>query len=230
MIWLKACVYLMISLWFMKKVPQLSHISYFISGIEYPSQTQKFIHEKYLNDSAIDWQEEYFCLAVILTILSPIYWNVTCRYEYYTKRLSKMANSSSISLILFAVSILILSFSREWAFFKAISNQPRLLIQLWWLRLVLELAGYFSLLFGGLISMTAFYQLGIFGTYMGEYFGFMFDKKIESFPFNCFQDPMYFGSTAMHFGHSLLLASPTGLYLSLILGFSYWLAARCFEE
>ncbi|GJD06683.1 Phosphatidyl-N-methylethanolamine N-methyltransferase [Galdieria sulphuraria] len=140
-----------------------------------------------------------------------------------------MAGSPSTALILFAISILLLSSFREWAFFRAIDVQPMIQLRAVWMKYIVYLFGYSLIFLGTILSMSGFYQLGIFGTYMGEYFGFMFDQKIETFPFNYFCDPMYFGSTLMHFGHSLLSTSPTGIFLSTLLGFTYWLAARCFE-
>jgi phosphatidylethanolamine N-methyltransferase len=227
--WFKAALYLSLTLMIMLFSSGISPFL-LVSSLGNKLNVAYLIpRETFTNEGFIFLNEKYLLLAVAVTIASPIYWNVFCRYEYYTKRLSRTAGSPSLALVIFAVSILLLSSFREWTFFRAMSRQPFIELQAVWIRSIVYLIGYSLLSFGLILSATGFYQLGIFGTYMGEYFGFMFDQKIESFPFNYFCDPMYFGSTLMHYGHSLLSLSPTGIFLSTLLGFTYWLAARCFE-
>ncbi|GJQ13682.1 hypothetical protein GpartN1_g5473.t1 [Galdieria partita] len=228
MTWFKAVFYLGLTLLIMLMSSGLLDV--FFPLITNKSAVKDFVSKEFWKQAKlIRLSERYLLVSVILTIASPVYWNVFCRYEYYTKNLSRMAGSPSIALILFAVSILMFSSLREWAFLRAIHMQPSISLHATWMNYAAHLLGYSLIFFGIILSMSGFYQLGIFGTYMGEYFGFMFDQKIESFPFNYFCDPMYFGSTLMHFGRSILSTSPTGIFLSALLGFTYWLAARCFE-
>eukprot|EP00056_Hartaetosiga_gracilis_P005005 m.80301 g.80301 ORF g.80301 m.80301 type:complete len:245 (-) comp12011_c0_seq1:332-1066(-) len=83
--------------------------------------------------------------------------------------------------------------------------------------------------YGLLVSLSSFYRLGIFGTYMGEYFGIMLSEKITSFPFNHVDNPMYFGSTVTHFGKALSSGSPVGIVLAAFIGWTYFMGAA-YEE
>jgi phosphatidylethanolamine/phosphatidyl-N-methylethanolamine N-methyltransferase len=48
---------------------------------------------------------------------------------------------------------------------------------------------------GQTFVMTSSWALGITGRFMGDYFGILKDSRVEGFPFNVLQDPMYVGST-----------------------------------
>lgn len=37
--------------------------------------------------------------------------------------------------------------------------------------------------------------LGITGTFLGDYFGILMDHRVDGFPFNVLENPMYVGST-----------------------------------
>jgi methylene-fatty-acyl-phospholipid synthase len=64
---------------------------------------------------------------------------------------------------------------------------------------------------------------------LGDYCGIYLPAKIESFPFNVLNHPMYDGSTMTFYGASLWAGSPAGLFLGLQVILCYSLAAR-FEE
>ena len=48
---------------------------------------------------------------------------------------------------------------------------------------------------GQTFVITSTWALGIIGTFLGDYFGILMDHRVEGFPFNVLQDPMYVGST-----------------------------------
>lgn len=48
---------------------------------------------------------------------------------------------------------------------------------------------------GQILVISSTWALGITGTFLGDYFGILMDAKIEGFPFNIVENPMYFGST-----------------------------------
>jgi hypothetical protein len=48
---------------------------------------------------------------------------------------------------------------------------------------------------GQTLVLTSTIALGITGTFLGDYFGILMDRRVESFPFNILRDPMYVGST-----------------------------------
>lgn len=48
---------------------------------------------------------------------------------------------------------------------------------------------------GQTLVLASTYRLGITGTFLGDYFGILMDKRVEGFPFNVLENPMYSGST-----------------------------------
>lgn len=58
------------------------------------------------------------------------------------------------------------------------------------------------------------WALGILGTYLGDYFGFLMDEPVTGFPFNVTGAPMYYGSTMSFLGTALWLGKPAGLLLT----------------
>jgi len=43
--------------------------------------------------------------------------------------------------------------------------------------------------------ITSTFALGVTGTFLGDYFGILLDHRVEGFPFNIIENPMYIGST-----------------------------------
>ena len=79
---------------------------------------------------------------------------------------------------------------------------------------------------GQLFVVTSTWQLGITGTFLGDYFGILMDHRVEGFPFNVLRDPMYVGSTMSFVGASLWYESPVGLLISLYVYVAYVIALR----
>jgi len=79
---------------------------------------------------------------------------------------------------------------------------------------------------GQLFVVTSTWQLGITGTFLGDYFGILMDHRVEGFPFNILTDPMYVGSTMSFVGASLWYESPVGLLISLFVYVAYVIALR----
>ena len=88
---------------------------------------------------------------------------------------------------------------------------------------------YGLILSGNVLVLTSMYALGITGTYLGDYFGILMDAKVESFPFNVTDAPMYWGSTMSFLGSALLFAKPAGIALTGLVYVAYSIALR-FED
>jgi methylene-fatty-acyl-phospholipid synthase len=73
------------------------------------------------------------------------------------------------------------------------------------------------------------WALGLTGTYLGDYFGILMEERVESFPFNITDAPMYYGSTLSFLGTALLFGKPAGLLLTAEVLLVYLLALK-FEE
>ena len=84
-------------------------------------------------------------------------------------------------------------------------------------------------IFGGSLVLGAYYQLGITGTYLGDYFGILMKERVTGFPFTVMNNPMYMGSTILFLAHALWLASPIGIALT-ALQFVVYRVALLFEE
>jgi methylene-fatty-acyl-phospholipid synthase len=75
-----------------------------------------------------------------------------------------------------------------------------------------KLIGFAAFGYGSTLVLSSMYMLGIVGTYLGDHFGFLFDERIVSFPFNVCDNPMYDGSTLCFLGTALFYAKPAGLF------------------
>lgn len=74
--------------------------------------------------------------------------------------------------------------------------------------------------------ITSTYALGVTGTFLGDYFGILMDKRVEGFPFNVLRNPMYVGSTLSFAAVSLWYESPAGLLLTAYVYVVYLIALR----
>jgi len=74
------------------------------------------------------------------------------------------------------------------------------------------------------ISST--WQLGITGTFLGDYFGILMDSMVTGFPFNVTNAPMYYGSTLSFLGSALVYSKPAGLLLTLLVLVVYLVAIQ----
>jgi len=112
---------------------------------------------------------------------------------------------------------------RDSLFHKAIAEQPHAQILPEPLNVVVPavLVGL-----GQLFVVTSTWQLGITGTFLGDYFGILMDHRVEGFPFNVLTDPMYVGSVMSFVGTSLWYESPVGLLISLYVYIGYVIALR----
>lgn len=59
------------------------------------------------------------------------------------------------------------------------------------------------LITGQVLVLSSTWALGITGTFLGDYFGILMDKRVEGFPFNVVDNPMYIGSTLCFIAGSL---------------------------
>lgn len=82
---------------------------------------------------------------------------------------------------------------------------------------------------GNVLVLSSMYALGVTGTYLGDYFGILMEKKVEGFPFNVTDAPMYWGSTLSFLGTALYYGRAAGGFLTLEV-FLLYLGALQFEE
>jgi methylene-fatty-acyl-phospholipid synthase len=80
---------------------------------------------------------------------------------------------------------------------------------------LVKYAAYALLAVGNLFVVSSTWQLGITGTFLGDYFGILMDDIVTGFPFNVTNAPMYYGSTMSFLGTALLYGKPAGILLTL---------------
>lgn len=149
----------------------------------------------------VDLGDVVFWQAVIVIALHPLIWNALGRFEHYTRLLSKVFSKPIIGVYALALWIFLAGIYRDLLFVAATESQPKvsyLGAQEY------QLAAYILMLVGVTLVLTSFYQLGISGTYLGDYFGILMGNRVAAFPFNYFSDPMYDGSAMIFMSKAVL--------------------------
>ncbi|KAG9469311.1 hypothetical protein GDO78_020866 [Eleutherodactylus coqui] len=149
----------------------------------------------------VDLTEYNFLLTAACIVFNPLFWNVVARWEYRTRALSRCFGSPYIACYILGAVLIFLAMYRGHCFTAALSSQPRSWVlkrpEFYYLGVVLMAAG-------GALVTSSFLALGFVGTYLGDYFGILMEKKVTGFPFNIMENPMYWGSTANFLGLALL--------------------------
>ncbi|OCT64471.1 phosphatidylethanolamine N-methyltransferase L homeolog isoform X2 [Xenopus laevis] len=144
----------------------------------------------------------HFLVALLCIVFNPLFWNVVARWEYRTHTITRLFGSPYIGCYSLGVVIIFLAVLRSHCFTEAMKNQSHLG--------ALENTGVYYLSWmligaGGVLVVSSFLALGFVGTYLGDYFGILMEKKVTGFPFNIMENPMYWGSTANYLGLALFL-------------------------
>ncbi|XP_076123107.1 phosphatidylethanolamine N-methyltransferase [Alosa pseudoharengus] len=169
----------------------------------------------------VDLLEPRFCVAVIAIIFNPFFWNVVARWEHRTRGLTRMFGSPHVACYSLATAILLLNVYRSHSITVAIKGQPKCAMMDRW---ELFQVGVAVMAAGSLLVLSSFVALGITGTFLGDYFGILMEKKVTGFPFNVMENPMYWGSTLNYLGLALMNASPVGVVLTVVVAVTYKVA------
>ncbi|RLV93344.1 hypothetical protein DV515_00013470 [Chloebia gouldiae] len=154
-----------------------------------------------------------------LVKLEAVLW--VARWEHKTQALSQIFGSPRAACYCLGAVILVLNCVRSHCFTEAMKSQPKL--EGWdchWT----YYSGLTISAVGTLFVISSFLALGFTGTFLGDYFGILMEEKVTSFPFSILDNPMYWGSTAIYLGWSLMHASPAGLLLTAVVAISYTIA------
>lgn len=169
----------------------------------------------------VDFKEYNFLFAVACIIFNPLFWNVVARWEYRSHALSRLFGSPYIGCYSLGAVIISLALYRSHCFTEAMAFQPQ---SDYLKRQEFYYMGAALVAVGGVLVISSFLALGFVGTYLGDYFGILMDKKATGFPFNVMENPMYWGSTANYLGLALLNSSPAGLVLTAVVTICYKVA------
>lgn len=166
-------------------------------------------------------QDANLWFSMLTIMFNPLFWNVVARWEYRNHTLTKVLGSPQRGCIFLGSTIFSLGLFRDYRFNVALDSQPKwpVLYENWIL-----LLGYGCILFGMTLVLTSYWALGFYGTFLGDYFGILMDRRVTEFPFNIFNDPMYVGSAFSFLGTSLIKASQTGIFLTIFVVICYRIA------
>ncbi|XP_033023715.1 phosphatidylethanolamine N-methyltransferase isoform X1 [Lacerta agilis] len=171
----------------------------------------------------VDVTDPSFGIAVLCIAFNPLFWNLVARWEYRTRSLTRLFRSPYLACYCLGAHIVCLNFLRSYCFTEAMKSQPKL-------EALDSLFGHYTsvaLMSIGIVFVTSSsLALGFIGTFLGDYFGILMEAKVTSFPFNVLDNPMYWGSTMIYLGWSIMHASPAGLILTAVVALCYTIALR----
>lgn len=133
---------------------------------------------------------------------NPLFWNTVARLEYHHRFVTRTVGwgNNYRGCYILAASIFFLGILRDFLFKQALEQLPQspLLNAAW----VGPVAGILFVV-GNVLVLGSMYQLGITGTYLGDYFGILMEERVTAFPFNVMDNPMYNGSTMVFLATAL---------------------------
>eukprot|EP01111_Echinosteliopsis_oligospora_P015932 TRINITY_DN6467_c0_g1_i1.p1 TRINITY_DN6467_c0_g1~~TRINITY_DN6467_c0_g1_i1.p1 ORF type:complete len:203 (-),score=31.00 TRINITY_DN6467_c0_g1_i1:11-619(-) len=179
--------------------------------------------------SSIHFSQPQFLWTVFIIIFTPVWWNIVARCEYNYHFLSRFFGSRKRGCYVLAVAIFCLSLYRDFVFKNTMQQQPKSDFICESIGLQTRIISIILFGVGTTLVLSSYYQLGITGTYLGDYFGIMMEKKVEGFPFNILNNPMYFGSSVLFLASSLWECSPAGIVLTMMVYTVYHIASFYYE-
>lgn len=175
----------------------------------------------------VDLSSIKFWRSAASICFNPLFWNWAARCEHRNHSITKMAGGNArYGCLALAVVIFSLGLVRDTWYQDALNAQPRVE---WLSGSLWTYIGVACITWGQILVVTALYQLGIVGTYLGDYFGILMEDRVTAFPFSVSANPMYRGSTLSFLGVALLRGKPAGLVLSALVHVVYNIALE-FEE
>lgn len=172
-----------------------------------------------------DASQRSLWISIATITFNPTAWNIVARNEHRNRTLTRKVFGGNARLGCYFLAVMIFSFGmlRDSLYTKALLDQPHkaLLPQPWDIVIPAVLA-----ITGQILVVTSTWQLGITGTFLGDYFGILMDSKVEGFPFNVLRDPMYVGSTMCFTAGALWYERPAGLLITVYVYLVYIIALR----
>ncbi|RYC65653.1 hypothetical protein CHU98_g556 [Xylaria longipes] len=160
----------------------------------------------------VDFSQKSLFFSALAIAFNPLFWNIVARQEYHNKVLTKLfGGRSQAACYGLAAAIFGLGLVRDGLYERALRHQPSYPL--------LENPGaqylaYALIAVGNVLVVSSTWQLGITGTFLGDYFGILMDDIVTGFPFNVTDAPMYYGSTCSFLGTALLYGKPAGFLLT----------------
>lgn len=162
--------------------------------------------------------------TVLVAFLCPFVWNILARLcNKITANQSRSVQYTTCYLL--AAWIFCFSSYRDYLFSTMLTTQPKYPVFIQYSD-ILNIVGPLLIATGQLFVITSLYQLGITGTFLGDYCGILMSHRVTAFPFNVLNDPMYVGATLSFLGYSLYSYSLTGILVTVWIGILYTIALQ----
>lgn len=161
----------------------------------------EFIKDSQVALEAIDLGKASLWLSLFTVVLSPLYWTIVARNEFKNHTWTKYFGSKELGCSVFSLTVFILGLIRDYVFTLAIKDQPYG-PHAFPLMSTPEMVAfsYICSTVGSIFVAFSMYELGIHGTYYGDYFCILKTERLTQFPFNVSNNPMYYGSTMCFLG------------------------------
>lgn len=161
---------------------------------------------------------------------SPLIWNIVVQNEHKKHTMEKFFGGKYRACYVMAAWIFFSSLYRDYLFQKALeTNRDLTLTSDKKIVDILHKVGTASVAGGMTLVLSAYYRLGITGTYLGDYFGILMKERVTAFPFSVFENPMYLGSTLSFLGIALRENSSVGVALAAWVYGVYHVSTTYFE-
>jgi phosphatidylethanolamine N-methyltransferase len=158
-----------------------------------------------------------FIYCIILSTISAIFCSLIPHLQYKYKILSKITSDDyGKAADLLAFTLIHIGTLRNYSFIECVYLNDSLNLDFYSI-IFLRILGVVLFLIGAVLVVKSFHRLGLRGMYFGDHFGFLFVEKINTFPYNYFENPQYIGSLICHLGLSLAFRSTHGLILTLFI-------------
>ena len=163
---------------------------------------------------------------------SPTIWNIIARNEYRNGTMTRLFGGKYPGCYVLAAWIFFSSLYRDYLFELALRANKEHTIVASGSGLIpsMKIAGAALIGAGTALVVSAFYRLGITGTYLGDYFGILMKERVTKFPFSHFENPMYLGSTMCFLGMAVRENSMVGVGLSAWVHVVYQVSTQHFEN
>ncbi|KAF8532612.1 phospholipid methyltransferase [Gautieria morchelliformis] len=172
----------------------------------------------------VDLTQTSLHIALASISFNPIWWNMVAQNEHRNRTITRLLRGNArLGCYLLAVAIFSLGVFRDTLYTRALKDQPNYpLLPPLYSTLVPVLL--FSI--GQTLVISSTWALGITGTFLGDYFGILLDDRVEGFPFNVVENPMYVGSTLCFAAGALWYEKPAGLLITAYVYIVYSFALR----
>ncbi|KAJ7482189.1 phospholipid methyltransferase-domain-containing protein [Mycena galericulata] len=171
--------------------------------------------------SFVDFSQPSLYICLVSISASPLVWNVVGQNEYKNHTLAKLIGARVACTIL-GVLIFFAGLLRDVLYRIALHDQPLYPLPFE----IKTILAWIIFGTGNFLVGTAYLRLGFYGTFVGDYFGILQEKRVTSFPFSILDNPMYVGAKLCFVGAALWYERPAGLLVALYVHITYAIALR----